>query len=660
MDRMRELVDRLNETAYQYYTLDNPTISDAEWDKMYDELIALEKATGERLPDSPTRRVGGAVLAGFEEHTHLARLWSMGKAQSIEELQDWARRAEKLRQDAVSGGVQLPEPEYVVEHKFDGLTINLTYEGGRLVGAATRGNGVTGEEILAQVTTIRSIPLAIPFKGRMEVHGEGFMRISVLEEYNKTAAEPLKNPRNAAAGALRNLDPSVTASRKLDACFYDVGFIEGRESFASQREMIDFLKENRLPVSECELFCASFEEAVEAVRRVEESRSGLDYMIDGAVIKICDYSTRDALGYTDKFPRWAVAFKFEAEEVTTLLTDVTWQIGRTGKLTPLAHVEPVELAGATVRRATLNNWTDIQRKRVKLGARVWIRRSNEVIPEILGRVDEYVEGEREIEKPTACPACGAALTENGAHLFCMNRDGCQPQIVMRLSHFASRDAMDIDTFSEKTAAQLVEAGLVQEADQLYALTLEQLVGLERFGEKKAQKLLDALEKSKKCKLSAFIHAIGIPNIGVKSARDLAERFGTVENLKNASREELLAIDDVGEIVADSILGFFADADNARLVNALLAAGVTPEAPQVKAEGGAFEGMTVVVTGTLESMSRGEAEDAIRSAGGKAAGSVSKKTSLVVAGEAAGSKLTKAQDLGIKVIGEAEFLQMLGR
>lgn len=657
--RMRELVDRLNETAYQYYTLDAPTISDGEWDAMYDELSKLEASTGERLPDSPTRRVGGAVLAGFEPHTHLARLWSMGKAQSIAELEEWARRAEKLRLDASGAGAPLPPMEYVVEHKFDGLTINLTYEDGHLTGAATRGNGVTGEEILAQAMTIRSIPLSIPFKGRMEVHGEGFMRISALEAYNRTAKEPLKNPRNAAAGALRNLDPAVTASRKLDACFYDVGYIEGRQ-FASQREMMDFLRENHFPVSDCEIYCETLEKAIAAVREIEQSRGELDYMIDGAVVKICDFATRDALGYTDKFPRWAVAYKFEAEEATSLLTDVTWQIGRTGKLTPLAHVEPVELAGATVQRATLNNWTDIQRKRVRIGARVWIRRSNEVIPEIMGRVDEFSEGERDVEKPEVCPVCGTALVERGAHLFCPNRDGCATQIVMRLSHYASRDAMDIDTFSEKTAAQLVDAGLIQEADQLYGLRLEQLTQLPRFGEKKAQNLLDAIEKSKSRPLSAFIYAVGIPNVGAKTARDLAERFGSVEGLRAAGREELLEMDDVGEIVADSILGFFDDPANRRLVDALLAAGVHPEPPKTASAGGAFEGMTVVVTGSLVHFSRAEAEEAIRQAGGKATGSVSRKTTLVVAGEAAGSKLDKARALDVPVIDEAEFLRRLGR
>ena len=657
MNRMRELVDRLNETAYQYYTLDDPTISDKEWDALYDELVKLEAETGERLPDSPTRRVGGDVLPGFEPHTHIARLWSMGKAQSIEELEDWARRAEKLREDAVQAETVLPPITYVVEHKFDGLTVNLTYENGHLVGAATRGNGIVGEEILPQVMTIRSIPLSIPFQGRMEVHGEGFMRISVLEKYNETAKEPLKNPRNAAAGALRNLDPNVTASRRLDACFYDVGYIEGKR-FATQHEMLAFLRENRFPTSVCEIDAKSLKDAVAAVHQIEEDRANLDYMIDGAVIKIDDYATREVLGYTDKFPRWAVAYKFEAEEMTTVLEDVTWQIGRTGKLTPVAKVSPVELAGATVKQATLNNWQDIQRKRVKLGAKVWIRRSNEVIPEIMGRVDEFSEDERDIEKPAVCPACGAALTERGAHLFCPNRDGCKPQIVMRLSHFASRDAMDIDTFSEKTAAQLVDAGLLQEADQLYQLQKEQLSGLDRFGEKKAENLIKALEKSKSCKLNAFIYAIGIPNIGTKTARDLAERFGSVEALRRASREELVAMDDVGDIMADSVAGFFEDPANARLVDALLEAGVTPQWEQTDTSGGAFAGMTVVVTGTLASMGRSQAEEAIRQRGGKAAGSVSKKTSLVVAGESAGSKLTKAQALGVRVICEEEFLRML--
>ena len=658
MEDMRKLVDRLNETAYQYYVLDEPTISDREWDALYDKLVQLEKETGERLPDSPTRRVGGEPLKAFEPHTHLARLWSMDKAQSVDSLREWYNRAERLRAEANAGGAGLPELSFVVEHKFDGLKVNLTYENGHLVHAATRGNGIVGEEILPQALTIRSIPVRIPFEGRMEVDGEVYMRISVLNKYNETAADPLKNPRNAAAGALRNLDPSVTASRNLDASFYNVGYIEGH-SFASQADMIAFLKENRFPVSACELPAATFDEAVAAIHQVEENRADLDYMIDGAVLKITDYATRDVLGFTDKFPRWAVAYKFEAEEAVTRLEDVTWEIGRTGKLTPLGHVSEVEIAGATVRKATLNNLGDIRRKRLKKGANVWIRRSNEVIPEIMGRTEEYVEGEEEILPPEVCPACGTPLVEKGAHLFCPNRDGCLPQIVMRLSHFAGRDAMDIETFSEKTAQQLAEQLNVAEPQDLYALTAEQLLGLDGFKQKKAQNLISAIDASRSRKLDAFIFALGIPNIGRKTARDLAEKFGGMDALRAADIDTLLTIDEVGQVVAESIVNFFADEKNSANVDALLAAGVAPQW-EVRQAGGVFEGMTVVVTGTLASMGRSEAEEIIRSMGGKAAGSVSKKTALVVAGENAGSKLTKANSLGVKVIGEEEFLQMIGR
>ena len=410
-------------------------------------------------------------------------------------------------------------------------------------------------------------------------------------------------------------------------------------------------------VSDTFLWSKDIDEAIENVHRIEESRANLDYMIDGAVIKLTDFAAREALGNTEKFPRWAIAYKFEAEEVTTTLEEVLWQIGRTGKLTPLAVVSPVELAGATVRRATLNNWSDILRKRVRLGAKVWIRRSNEVIPEIMGRVEEFVPGERDVEKPERCPSCGGPLTERGAHLFCLNRE-CPDQKVMRLSHYAGRNAMDIDTFSEKTARQLVDAGRVHTPADLYALTADQLSPLERFGEKKAKNLLDAIEQSKRRTLDRFLFAIGIPNIGIKTARDLAKAFGSLDGVMAAGRDALLQIDEVGEIVADSVLQFFSDPDACELVARLLDAGVAPVWEDVEKDSGAFAGMTVVITGSLESLSRKQAEEAVERNGGKSSGSVSKKTSLVVAGENAGSKLEKAQLLGVRVIGEAEFLQML--
>ena len=646
--RMQELVKRLNETAHAYYVLGEPVISDMQWDAMYDELTNLEKETGTVLPDSPTHRVGGEPLKGFEQHRHITRLWSMDKVQTIDALQDWIRRTEKL-----AGRGDLP---YFVEYKFDGLTLNLTYREGQLVQAATRGNGEVGEAILPQAKTVRAVPLTIPYQGLLEVQGECIMRLSVLEQYNKTAKEPLKNARNAAAGALRNLDPAVTAARRLDAFFYQVGTIEN-PPYHTQPGMLEFLRKNGFPVSPYLGEPKNAEELVACIRHIEEIRNTLDFLIDGVVIKVGDFALRERMGFTEKFPRWAVAYKFEAEESVTTLRKVTWELGRTGKLTPLAHLEPVDFYGVTVRKATLNNWGDIQRKRVALGAPVWIRRSNDVIPEIMGRVGEPGPGEKPIVKPDHCPACGAPLVERGAHLFCMNRVSCRPQAVARLSHFASRNAMDIEGFSDKTAGQVYDQMNVRDPADLYTLTMEQALSLEGFKEKKAGNLLAALEKSKSCPLDAFLFALGIPNVGRKTARDLAQAFGTLEKVEQATEEELTAIQDVGEIVAQSITEFFSFAENKLMIDRLLAAGVHPHAAAGPSEG-PLTGMTVVVTGTLPSLSREEAEELIRQNGGKASSSVSKKTTFVLAGEAAGSKLTKAQALGIPILDEAAFRQKL--
>ena len=648
-ERMQQLVQKLNETSYAYYVLDNPIISDMQWDRLYDELKKLESETGIVLPDSPTRKVGGEPLKSFEEHRHITRLWSLDKVQSMEELEAWIQRTEKL--------AETKDLQYYVEYKFDGLTLNLTYRNGELVQAATRGNGVTGEAILPQARTIHTVPRTIPYKGLLEVQGECIMRLSTLEKYNKTAREPLKNARNAAAGALRNLDPQVTASRHLDAFFYQVGTIEN-PPYDSQPGMLDFLRENGFQVSPY-LGRSKGREALEAcIREIEQSRNSLDWLIDGVVIKVGDYALRERMGYTEKFPRWGVAYKFKAEECVTTLLDVTWELGRTGKLTPLAHVEPVDFYGVTVRKATLNNFGDIQRKNVAIGCNVWIRRSNDVIPEIMGRAGDDTGDEKPIEKPENCPACGAKLVERGAHLFCMNRESCRPQAVARLAHFAGREAMDIDGFSEKTAGQLYDQMGVRQPADLYTLTPMDFLMLDGFKEKKAGNLADALEKSKHCDLDAFLFAIGIPNVGRKTARDLAQHFGSLEKLKAADEAALTAIPDIGEIVAGSITEYFSFPENNQMIERLFAAGVHP-AEITSASDGVFSGMSIVVTGTLPSLSRKQAEDLIRSRGGNAAGSVSKKTAFVVVGEDAGSKLTKAQSLGIETIDEAELLRRAG-
>lgn len=658
LQRMRELIDKLNEASRRYYDQNESDISDDEWDAMYAELRGLEEKTGERMADSPTRRVGGAVMEGFEQHRHIARLWSMDKAQSEEEILAWAQRCEKQTNDA--GG--LPKNSYCVEYKLDGLTVNLTYDGGKLVQAATRGNGEVGEAILPQAMTIRTIPLTIPFTGRMEVQGEGIMRLSELKKYNETAAEPLKNARNAAAGALRNLDPQVTASRHLDAFFYQIGYIEGR-SFETQQHMLAFMKENGLNISPFVRPVQTIEEALEAVHEIEQKRETLDFLIDGATIKITDMRTREVLGTTDKFPRWSIAFKFPAQETVTKLLKITWEVGRTGKLTPLAHLSPVDICGVTVKRATLNNYDDICRKRVRIGSEVWVRRSNDVIPEIMGVVwdGEGEAPETDIQPPTVCPACGGELVklrEDGVHLFCLNRTSCRPQAIARMAHFASRQGMDIETFSTRTAGLFYDELGVRSAADLYHLDREKLVALKGFGEKKAEKLFAELEKSKDCELDAFLFAIGIPNIGKKTAYDLMAHFGTLEALMGASEQELEDVEDVGGIVAASITEYFADEENRRFVNRLLEAGVCPQMHAQQDAGTLFEGMTFVLTGTLPTLSRAQAQEMIRKNGGKATGSVSRKTSIVLAGESAGSKLDKARELGVRIIDEAQFLQMI--
>lgn len=649
--RIRELVDKLNEYSKAYYVLDAPKISDKEYDELYDELLRLEEQSGIILPDSPTQRVGGDPLPCFEPHTHIHRLWSLDKVRTREDLIDWGRRVERIAESQ-----QLPKVKYALEYKFDGLTINLTYEGGRLITGATRGNGIVGEDITPQIKTIRTVPLTIPFKGKMEVQGECYMKLSVLDEINKTTDEKLKNARNAAAGALRNLDPRITAKRRLDCYCYNVGYIEGKK-LETQDEMLGFLRENGFTVSDYLVFCDDIETVCDEIDKAEESRPHLDFLIDGMVVKVRDFATREALGATEKFPRWAMAFKFAAEETTTTIREITWEVGRTGKLTPRASFDPVELAGATIRHATLNNFDDIRRKRVGIGSRVFIRRSNDVIPEILSAVEGDVP-ERQVEKPTVCPACGAHVEHRGVHLYCTNSLSCAPQIAGRLAHYASRDAMDIDTFSEKTAALFVEELKLKSIPDLYDLGPQDYMGLQGFGERRINNLMAAIERSKDCTLGAFIFAIGIPNVGAKTAKDLARRFGTIEALRSATVEQLTGVPDVGEIVARSIVEFFADPSIATQVDRLLAHGVKPRPEEVQQDS-PISGKTIVVTGTLEKLDRRQAEALIESLGGKAAGSVSKKTDYVLAGESAGSKLTKARELGVRVLNEQEFFELIG-
>ncbi len=645
MDRMRELVDLLNRYGYEYYVLDNPTVSDGEYDRLYDELKTLERESGVILQDSPTHRVGGEPISAFQKHRHIERLYSLDKAVTKEQLASFTDRILKSEN---------PDTKYTVEYKFDGLTMCLTYENGYFQRATTRGNGEVGEDVTAQVKTIKTFPLSIPYKGRLEAKGEAIIRLSVLEEYNKTATEVLKNARNAVAGAIRNLDPKVTEKRKPEIYFYDVNYIEDG-SIRSQREAVKFLKENGFKVFDYLRVCSNLDEIIEAVSEIEVNRKNLDVLTDGVVIKVDDYNVREELGSTEKFPRWAIAFKFEAEEVTTMLEKITWQVGRTGKLTPLGHLSPVDLCGVTVKKATLNNYGDILRKNIKVPCRVLVRRSNEVIPEILGST-EIFDNSKLPEKPKICPYCNSALEEVGANIFCPNKN-CKPRVVGLIANFVSKEAMNIEGVSEMTASLLYDSFNVRRCSDLYKLDYQAIYSLEGFKEKRTANFINSVEKSKHCPLANFIYALSIDGIGKKTAKDLAKRFKSLDNLRNATLIDLISMNEIGEVLAYNITEFFADKENCEEIDNLIALGLNPYYED-ETKGDTFSGKRIVLTGTLAGFKRSEAQKIIESLGGSVSSSVSKLTDLVVAGTDAGSKLDKAKALNIPVIDEEEFKKLI--
>ena len=656
---IEELVEELNKYAYEYYVLGNSSVTDKDYDKKYYELVDLEKETGYKLPYSPTQRVGDVILPEFKKYTHKARLWSLDKAQTLEEIREWhSRNIKFLEEYNRTSDEKLPPLKYILTKKFDGLTINLSYdENGVLVTGATRGTGAIGEDVTAQVKTIKSIPLKIDCHDFLEIHGEAIMTTEAFEKYNSEAETPLKNLRNGAAGALRNLNVAETAKRNLSAFFYDVGYKEGAP-FKTYMEMLNFIKTKGFPMDDYIRECTTLDEIQKEIDYIRDIRFDLNYDIDGLVIAIDDIRTRELLGYTVKFPKWAIAYKFEAQEATTKLLDVEWNVGRSGRVSPTAILEPVELAGVTVKRATLNNMDDIARKGVRLGAEVFVRRSNDVIPEIMGVVPESLEGTKEIEEPKVCPACGAHLVHEGVHIYCENTLGCKPQMVKTIVHFAGREAMNIAGFSERTAEQLFEKLDIRDISDLYKLEYEKLLDLDKFGPKKAQNLLDAIEKSKDCTLEAFLYSLGIPNVGVKTAKDLVKRFESLENLEKATFEELVSVQDVGDIVARSIIEFFKEERTLKVINELLSLGVNPHYEKKEVLESPFMGKTVVVTGTLENYSRTSIKEKLESLGAKVSGSVSKKTDFVIAGEAAGSKYDKAKSLGVTILSEEEFENMI--
>ena len=656
---MNKLVDDLNRYAYEYYTLGEPSISDKEYDKKYDELTALEKELEYKLDYSPTQRVGDVILSEFKKYKHKAALWSLAKAQTIKEIEDFHKRNIKFVDEYNKTATnELPSIKYIATKKFDGLSINLSYdESGILVTGATRGNGEVGEDVTAQIKTIKALPLKINSNDFLEVHGEAILTTEAFEKYNKTATTPLKNLRNGAAGALRNLNVNETAKRGLSAFFYDIGYNTGAE-FETYTQMLSFIKEKGFPMDDYIKVCETISDIEKEIKYIEDIRFDLNYDIDGLVLAIDDIRTRELMGYTVKAPKWAIAYKFEAQETTSKLLEVEWNTGKSGRITPIALIEPVELAGVTVKRVTLNNMDDIKRKGVMLASEVFVRRSNDVIPEIMGVVESSLENAIEILAPENCPSCGAKIHQDGVHLFCDNTLGCKSQMVKTIVHYSSRNAMNIEGFSEKTAEQLFEKLDIRSISDLYKLEFDKLVELERFGDKKAKKLLAAVEGSKECELPAFIYALSIPNVGVKTAKDIVKEFKNLENIKKATFDELVGVSDVGDIVAKCIMDFFREERAVSIIDELLKVGVNPKFEEVEIIESIFGGKTVVATGSLKNYSREEIKAKLESLGAKVSGSVSKKTDYVIAGDAAGSKMNKALELGVKVLTEEEFEGMI--
>lgn len=647
MERMIELVALLNRYAKEYYDEDNPTVSDAEYDALYDELLELEKQYYV-LPDSPTRRVGGHVQKGFASVTHREKLYSLDKSKTKEGVREWISKVVE------ENGAWAP---LTLEYKYDGLTLNLSYDNGYLTRAVTRGDGTTGEDVTGQALTIADIPRIIPCTGSVDVQGECIMRLSALRAYNETAEVPLKNARNAAAGGIRNTDIEEAGKRHLSFMAYNVGFSQG-VTFHSQREMHAFLERNGFCKDQYFRVIGAddpWEAWLDEVETVD--RPALDYLIDGMVLKVDDLALREELGVTAKFPRWALAYKFHAEEVTSRVLDVLWQVSRTGKLNPLAVLAPVDIGGVNVQRATLSNISEIKRKDIRIGSDVFVRRSGDVIPEILG-IAHHNADSREVAVPAVCPACGAPTEQRGVFIYCTNPEHCAPRVIATIQHFADKDAMDIDGLSEKTIEQMYNDLHLRRADQLYDLTMDKLLSLDGFKDKKASNLLGAIEKSKSTTLPRLLTALAIPNIGKRTAEQLTDAFGSIEGLRAATEMELMALDSFGAVMADSVVRYFADAGNIDFIDSLFAKGVTVRRDERPTEG-VFSGETVVLTGALTQYKRSAAAALIKERGGQVADSVSAKVTLVVAGADAGSKLAKAQKLGIRIIDEAEFVRLLG-
>ena len=650
---MQQLQKEVEHHMHLYYDLDAPELEDFEYDRLIHHLMDLEEQYPEYAsPNSPTKRVGGSAMNTFREVPHKVQMGSLQDVFSLDELRAFDERVRET----------VPEPTYVVEQKIDGLSVSLEYRNGELAVGSTRGNGLVGEDVTENIRTIRSIPLKLPQPlPLLEVRGEVYMPVNsflrLVREQELREETPAKNPRNAAAGSLRQKDPKIAAARGLDIFCFNIQQLEGMVC-ESHEASLELMRSLGFPVSPDYKVVHTIEEAIRQIEKIGELRGKLGYQIDGAVIKVDSFADRERLGSTAKYPKWAVAFKYPPEEKETVLRSIALQVGRTGAVTPTAEFDPIELAGTTVSRATLHNQDFITQLGVNIGDTIVVRKAGDIIPEVIG-VRNHAKDKPAYVMPTHCPSCGTLLVRDPevAAIRCPNIS-CPAQILRSLIHFCSRSAMDIEGLGEAACELLLQQGLAKTPADLYRLTKDDLMRLEGFQTKKAENILAALEKSKQNELGALLFGLGIRNIGEKAAKLLAARFGTLQAVENATHEELLSIEGFGEIMAESVLQYFADENNRKLCDDLLSLGLRPWVPRQASA--ALAGMTFVVTGTLPGYSRDEIENLIEKNGGKAAGSVSKKTSYVVAGEAAGSKLAKAQSLGVPVLTEQQLLELIER
>ena len=654
-EEISKLVSLLNKYSYDYYVEDNPQISDTEYDTLYKQLEKLEENHPEYiLENSPTQRVGDRVLDEFEKITHKIPMLSLSNTFSTEDLRDFDARVSKL--------VPGHNVEYICELKIDGLAISIKYEDGRLVSAATRGDGSVGEDVTENIKTIFSIPKVLKDNKTFEVRGEVYLprkSFELLNSERESNNEVLfANPRNAAAGSLRQLDSKITAKRRLSAFIYS---IVGDDSIVSQENALNTAKEYNLPVNPNFKLCKNIDEVIDYINYWTEHKKNLPYDIDGIVIKVNSYSTQEEVGYTQKSPRWATAYKFPEEELATKLLDVELSVGRTGIITPVAILDPIVISGSTVSKASLHNKDIIEELDIHIGDMVVVKKAGEIIPKVVRVIRELrTEGSTKYTMPNTCPSCGQQTytKENNPFTRCKNPD-CPDQNIRRIIHFASRDALNIEGLGDKVVTTLYEKGIIAHTIDLFSLEREKLISLDRMGEKSVDNLLNAIENSKQNSLDKVIFALGILNVGKKAGKILAEKYLNLTNLMNATLDELVNLDDVGQITAESILDYLLDENNIKFINDLIKVGMNPqyEVQEVNTDN-IFAGKTVVLTGKLVELTRNEAKEYLEKYGAKVTGSVTSKTDLVIAGEKAGSKLAKAEQLGIRVINEEEFANMV--